>query len=147
VITGKRMVDDPKLRNFVAYITDQLYIEMLGDSTKSLRQGLGLGTHSTPREAMNDSYLTAIHFAERAIVRYLRQNKETASPKGVLEVIRNVAKVQRPMLDMVDEWEPIATNVRKRKGSGFTKGTYSADRASDNTLNYSYDADIKKIGH
>ncbi len=138
VITGQRMVDSPELRQFVAHITDRLYVHILGDTTRGLRKGLGLGKHSTPRDAMNDSYLTAIHFAERAIVRYLRQNRDTATPDGVEAIIVKVAAVQRPMLDMVDEWEPVALHTRKRKGSSFAKGVYEANRGlAKNSLNYS----------
>lgn len=140
VITGQRMVDSPELRQFVAHITDRLYVHILGDTTRGLRKGLGLGKHSTPRDAMNDSYLTAIHFAERAIIRYLRQNRDTATPDGVEAVIVKVAAVQRPMLDMVDEWEPVASNTRKRKGSGFSKGLYAANRdLHQGSLDYTLD--------
>jgi hypothetical protein len=141
VITGQRMVDSPKLRQFVAYITDRLYVHILGDTTRGLRKGLGLGTHSTPRDAMNDSYLTAIHFAERAIIRHLRQNRDSVTPSEVEAVIVKVAAVQRPMLDMVDDWEPVALHTRKRKGSGFTKGVYEANRGQlQKSLNYTKDS-------
>ena len=133
VISGQKMVDSQELRHFVAHITDRLYVHILGDTTRGLRKGLGLGKYSTPRDAMNDSYLTAIHFAERAIIRYLRQNRDTATRDGVEAVIVKVAAVQKPMLDMVDEWEPVASNMRKRKGSGFPKGIYTANRNSPQT--------------
>ena len=105
VIT-EEMVDSPELRNYVAYITDRMYIHILGDNTKALRKGLGLGTHSTPREAMNETYITVIHFVETAIVRYLRQHKENFYKRGIEDVIIKIANIQKPMLEYADEWEP-----------------------------------------
>ena len=145
VITGKRMVDSPELRSYVAYITDRLYVHVLGDTTKGLRKGLGLGTHSTPREAMNETYITVIHFVETAIVRYLRQHKEKSTKRGIEDVIIKIANMQKPMLEYADEWEPVAVHTRKRKGSGHTKGVYSANRSGVRGLSYEYDANLKKI--
>jgi len=145
VVTGKRMVDSPELRNYVAYITDRLYVHVLGDTTKGLRKGLGLGTHRTPREAMNETYITVIHFVETAIVRYLRQHKEKSTKKGIEEVILQIVNLQKPMLEYSDEWEPVAVHTRKRKGSGYTKGVYSATRSGAKALSYEYDSNLKKI--
>jgi hypothetical protein len=140
VITGCRMVDNPELRKFVAYITDFLYLQILGDSTYGLRKGLGLGKHSTPRDALNDTYIFAISFAEAEVIEYLKRHRESATREGVEEIITKVADLQRPLLEMSDVWKPVAVNHRKRKGSGFIKGEYTANRDMDQgTLEYSLD--------
>ena len=140
VITGRRMVDSPELRKFVAHITDRLYAHILGDSTRGLRKGLGLSKHSTPRDAMNDNYLFAISYTEKSVIKYLKKNRDSATHEGVEEVIAHAVGLQRAMLDESDEDEPVAVNHRKRKGSGFIKGEYAANRDMDQgTLEYSLD--------
>ena len=140
VITGRRMVDSPELRKFVAHITDRLYAHILGDSTRGLRKGLGLSKHSTPRDAMNDNYLFAISYTEKSVIKYLKKNRDSATHEGVEGVIAHAVGLQRAMLDESDEDEPVAVNHRKRKGSGFIKGEYAANRDMDQgTLEYSLD--------
>jgi len=140
IVTGRKMVDSPDLRKFVAYITDYLYLQILGDSTRGLRKGLGLGTHSTPRDALNDNYIFAISFAEAEVIEYLKQHRENATREGVEKIIAKVAGLQRPLLEMSDAWKPVAVNLRKRKGSGFIKGEYAANRDMDHgSLEYCLD--------
>ena len=140
VVTGRKMFDSPDLRKFVAYITDYLYRQILGDSTRGLRKGLGLGTHTTPRDALNDNYIFAISFAEAEVIEYLKKYRGSATREGVEEIITKVAELQRPLLAMSDAWKPVAVNHRKRKGSGFVKGEYTANRDMDHgALEYSLD--------
>lgn len=140
IITGRKMVDSPDLRKFVAYITDYLYLQILGDSTQGLRKGLGLSTHSTPRDALNDNYLSAISFAETEVIEYLKDHRDSATRKGVEQIIAKVAELQRPLLEMSDARRSVAVNHRKRKGSGFLKGEYAANRdMGHGTLEYSLD--------
>ena len=103
-----------------------------------MRKGLGLGTHSTPRDALNDNYIFAISFAEAEVIEYLKKHRDGATREGVEKIITKVADLQRPLLEMSDAWKPVAVNHRKRKGSGFIKGEYAANRDMDQgALEYS----------
>lgn len=135
--SGLRMVDSQELRDFVARITDALYIAFLGDNTKNLRKGLGLGAHSTPRDAINTHYLYSISLTEQEIVTYLSQEGTDATESGVFDIIQELVELQRPLLNRIDTRKAVASHMRKRKGSGFTKGTYEAHRCGDRSLEYS----------
>ena len=147
IASGVRMQDSPELCSFVARITNRLYMKFLGDDANTLKKGLGLGKHTTPRESLNHNYLSAIHFTEQEIIHYLRTEKDKATPKGVEAIIDEIYAIQKPMLDRIDSREAVATHLRFRKGSGYEKGTYSANRSRGSCLNYSYDNNIKKLGN
>jgi hypothetical protein len=144
--TGLKMVDSPELRSFVARITDELYVSFLGDNTKTLRNGLGLSKHRTPRDAINTHYLYSISLTEQEIVAYISKQGAEATPEGVHEIIQEMVELQRPLLNRVDTRQAVAKNVRLRAGSGFTKGEYVAHR-SGSSLEYAHDDSVKRLGH
>jgi len=145
IASGVRMQDSPELCSFVARITNRLYIQFLGDDANTLKQGLGLGKHTTPREAMNHHYLSAIHFAEQEIIYYLKKERDKATLEGVEAIIDEIYAMQKPMLDRIDQREAVATHMRFRKGSGFDKGVYSANRSEGQSLSYAYDTNLRKL--
>jgi hypothetical protein len=145
IASGVRMQDSPELCSFVARITNRLYIQFLGDDANTLKQGLGLGKHTTPREAMNHHYLSAIHFAEQEIIYYLKKERDKATLEGVEAIIDEIYAMQKPMLDRIDQREAVATHMRFRKGSGFDKGVYSANRSEGQSLSYEYDTNLKRL--
>lgn len=136
--TGLRMADSEELRKFVAKITDDLYVAFLGDNTRNLRNGLGLGKHSTPRDAINTHYLYSISLTEQEIIAYISKEGASATIEGVQGIIQELAEMQRPLLDRVDTRKAVASHTRKRKGSGFEKGTYEAQREGQASLSYSH---------
>ena len=144
--TGLKMVDSPELRSFVARITDELYVSFLGDNTKTLRNGLGLSKHRTPRDAINTHYLYSISLTEQEIVAYISKHGSEATPEGVHEIIREMVELQRPLLNRVDTRQAVAKNVRLRAGSGFTKGEYTANR-NEGSLDYSHVPLNRRLGN